>query len=270
MLDKTKHNLENQKQSHHKSELDLLSLQQEPLVGHLNHKPHPEPERHGHKAHEHQAIPHHIESEPLYLHGIDVSGNNGTINWRKVKNTHIDFAYIKATEGGTFKDSAFARNWSGATSAGIKHGAYHFFRPDKSVKTQIHNFVATVKHWNHGELPPVLDVEEPQRWKHLSHKRSADKVLGWLKGVKKELGVTPVIYMSASFAQDVLGNDKRLAQYPLWLAHYTKHKPDVPEPYQKHTFWQYTEAGKIAGISGAVDKNYFNGTKKQLAKFVKA
>ena len=33
------------------------------------------------------------------VEGIDVSGNQGTINWSGVYNDNITFAYVKATEG---------------------------------------------------------------------------------------------------------------------------------------------------------------------------
>src|SRR5262245_40181704 len=39
--------------------------------------------------------------------GIDVSHFQGTINWTSVHNAGTQFAYMKATEGTTFKDPSF-------------------------------------------------------------------------------------------------------------------------------------------------------------------
>jgi lysozyme len=64
--------------------------------------------------------------------GIDVSNHNPPVDWQAVKNANISFAFAKATEGATFKDITFARNWSGMKAAGIMRGAYHFFRPAKN------------------------------------------------------------------------------------------------------------------------------------------
>ncbi len=60
-------------------------------------------------------------------YGIDVSGHQGLIDWRAVAADDIDFAYIKASEGGDFVDDMFARNWREAAAAGVDRGAYHFF-----------------------------------------------------------------------------------------------------------------------------------------------
>src|SRR5947209_2272749 len=61
------------------------------------------------------------------VRGVDVSHYQGTINWTGVESDHIDFAYIKATEGGSTRDARFAANWQSAAAHGIRRGAYHFF-----------------------------------------------------------------------------------------------------------------------------------------------
>jgi lysozyme len=52
-----------------------------------------------------------------FLHevrGIDVSHHQGQIDWDALAAHHVAFAYIKATEGETFNDPRFSRNWVGA------------------------------------------------------------------------------------------------------------------------------------------------------------
>ncbi|MBV8795476.1 MAG: glycosyl hydrolase family 25, partial [Hyphomicrobiales bacterium] len=60
------------------------------------------------------------------IHGIDVSKFQGDIDWNAVASSGVKFAWIKATEGGNRADARFQANWSGAKSAGVPHGAYHF------------------------------------------------------------------------------------------------------------------------------------------------
>ncbi|AQT43495.1 lysozyme [Bartonella apihabitans] len=60
------------------------------------------------------------------VRGIDVSHHQGEIDWHKIKSQNISFAYIKATEGGDFKDPQFKKNWDHALEAGLRVGAYHF------------------------------------------------------------------------------------------------------------------------------------------------
>ena len=76
--------------------------------------------------------------------GIDVSHHQGPIEWPLLPRQGVDFAYIKATEGGDFRDSAFAANWAGARAAGIARGAYHFFTLCRSGADQAANFIAAV------------------------------------------------------------------------------------------------------------------------------
>ena len=60
-------------------------------------------------------------------YGIDVSAHQGSIDWASVAGDGIEFAYIKASEGGDFSDSRFRENWEAAADAGMDPGAYHFF-----------------------------------------------------------------------------------------------------------------------------------------------
>ena len=60
------------------------------------------------------------------VHGIDVSKFQGDIDWNRVADSGVKFAWIKASEGGDHADERFQANWEGAKAAGVPHGAYHF------------------------------------------------------------------------------------------------------------------------------------------------
>src|SRR6476620_6575337 len=76
--------------------------------------------------------------------GIDVSNHQGDIDWSALAGSNVAFAYIKATEGGDFRDKRFQLNWEGAKKAGITRGAYHFFTQCRPGAEQAKNFIATV------------------------------------------------------------------------------------------------------------------------------
>jgi lysozyme len=204
------------------------------------------------------------------LFGIDVSSYQGNIDWHQVKRAGAGFVFIKATEGSTFVDQAYLRNIAGARAANIPCGAYHFFRPQTSVDEQINNFVGTVGQLQVGDLQPVLDLEVPASWSTIAQATRLELVVRFLEGVKTQLGVEPIVYLSSSFAGDVLASSKELANYPLWVAHYTTApKPDVPLPWHIWTFWQHSDKGTIGGVKGFVDMNWFNGSLAQLELFRK-
>lgn len=55
-------------------------------------------------------------------YGLDVSSHQGTIDWPAVSRDGISAAYVKASEGGTWRDSHFATNWQGARRGAARRG----------------------------------------------------------------------------------------------------------------------------------------------------
>lgn len=198
--------------------------------------------------------------------GIDVSNHQGEIDWSAVvAHCGIKFAFIKASEGGTYQDKFYARNVSLARAAGLLTGPYHFFRPRGPVSLQVENFLNVLNSAETTDLPPVLDLETPGEWGQFTVSQRVELVTEFLTSVKSKLGRSPIIYMSASFSRDVLAEASMLIDYKLWVAHYTTApEPWVPAPWANWTFWQHTDKGTINGIKGNVDLDWFNGSLEQL------
>jgi lysozyme len=197
--------------------------------------------------------------------GIDVSRWQGKVDWAKVRQAGYTFAFVKATESAHWVDPNFVRNREEARKAGLYVGAYHFFRPKVMVEAQVLNFVRNIGSLRPGELPPVLDIEVPEDWKGIPQEERISMILHWLREVELRLGVKPIVYLSPSFAADILKHDKRLMDYMLWIAHYTgASQPRVPAPWTHWWFWQHSETGSVPGITGHVDLNRFNGREEDL------
>src|SRR5688500_18892234 len=64
------------------------------------------------------------------LPDIDVSNNNGQVNWGAVAGAGYVYAVAKVTEGTGFVDQTFATNRAQMKVNGLVRGAYHFARPD--------------------------------------------------------------------------------------------------------------------------------------------
>ncbi len=111
----------------------------------------------------------------------------------------------------------------------------------------------------------MLDLEVPAEWAGITAADRAPLAIQWLEAVESRLGVTPFIYLSPSFANEILMNAPALARFPLWLAHYTNApSTTVPQPWNTWTFWQYSNAGTTAGITQPVDLDRFNGSLDDL------
>ena len=94
------------------------------------------------------------------VRGVDVSSYQGEIDWTTVAaEPNLKFAFLKATEGRSWEDPYFDENWKLTKRAGLRRGAYHFYRPNRDAAEQA-TFFATVVRLEPGDLPPVLDVEK--------------------------------------------------------------------------------------------------------------
>lgn len=195
-------------------------------------------------------------AEALSARGIDVSHHQGRIDWRAVEGDGVGFVFVKATEGATFVDPAFRRNWAALGQTRMLRGAYHRFRPGRDALAQAGHFLA-VAPVGEGALPPVLDVEATDG---VSDARLVRGVRAWLAEVERRTGVRPVVYTKPGFRRAHLGS--ALDDYPLWIAEYGVESPSHP----RWTFWQHSERGRVAGIARAVDLDRFNGSRAELGQ----
>jgi GH25 family lysozyme M1 (1,4-beta-N-acetylmuramidase)/peptidoglycan hydrolase-like protein with peptidoglycan-binding domain len=194
--------------------------------------------------------------------GIDVSHWQGTIDWKQVAASGVSFAYIKATESGTYVDPQYTTNIKAAHTVGILRGAYHFARPGDSysAQTQADHFVqqATVN-GTLGELPPALDLEDAGRL-------SKDKLTAWVQSfvyrVQTKAGRRMVLYVSPVFAQASL--NASLSDIPLWVADWGVSEPPNFDGWTQWMFWQYTNQGHVSGVGGPVDRNVYAGSATAL------
>ena len=189
-----------------------------------------------------------------HLTGIDVSKWQGVVNWKEVQQAGMAFAFARATYGTSEIDSSFTENWQGMKEAGIVRGAYHFFLAAEDPARQAEFFINTVGSLDPGDLPPVIDVESDSG---VSSNLVAD-VQTWLDAVAKGLGRTPIIYTAPAYWNVNMNSD--FGNYPLWVAEYGVAEPKAVNGWTSWTLWQYSSTGKVSGVSGAVDLDYFNGT----------
>ncbi|QQL44389.1 GH25 family lysozyme [Sulfuriroseicoccus oceanibius] len=191
------------------------------------------------------------------VRGIDVSHHNGEVRWDSVGSEGIDFVFIKATEGADWQDPRFRSNWDGAQGAGLKVGAYHFFRTTSSGADQAMNFIATVPRLNDA-LPPVIDLEFSRESAVMKDDEFFEQLEVMRGRLREYYGVDPIIYTVRGFYDDYLtGIDVE----HFWLRS-TNGEPDWAS--DAWVFWQYTDRGRVRGIEGQVDLNVYRGDLAEL------
>lgn len=219
--------------------------------------------------------------------GVDVSVWEPRVDWRTLRAQGIRFALIRATSDVSYTDSLFKSHWEGARQEGILRGAYHYLFAKKPAKEQADHFIRTVGS-DRGELPPIIDLEDKYN-EDATNKDFINTCLAVLERIKNAFGRTPMVYSRKSFLQPRLTiNGKPPAwakDYLLWVAQYpwefnpnimpNKKMPEQPEGWQNWTFWQYSEATTIEGVTDVIGKktpcdlNWFRGTEAELYEFAK-
>jgi len=188
------------------------------------------------------------------IFGIDVSHHQGDINWNKVKkwkDKSIQFVYIKATEGATFIDKTYEKNFKGAKEQKILTGSYHYFRTTSSVKDQFKNFIQTISKEDQ-DLIPMIDVEEKKNWNNKEFHKNFKEFLGL---IENHFGQKPMIYTVNSFYNINLSG--KYNDYHFLIARYGKNSPNMRDK-SNWTIWQFSETGKVDGIPKLVDIDVIN------------
>lgn len=201
--------------------------------------------------------------------GVDVARYQGTIDWKKVAQSGIDFAMIRVgyrgKADGIIKEDPNGRyNLQEATRADMKIGAY-FFSTAISVDEakEEARWMANILAKYPITYPVVYDCEgfrEPSsRQYEMTKKERTDAALAFLETIER-LGYEGMFYASKGELElDNHWETSRIEEkYKIWVAQY----PAEPYPAteistyaQKHHMWQYSTTGSVPGISMPVDMN---------------
>lgn len=243
------------------------------------------------------------------IHGADISRwqhpNEKQIDFSKMYDAGVRFVMIKASDT-LDKSDALALKYlvmdrTAAQAAGIYTGFYHYtILPDvteddaiiRDATAQAQKALwrlASIGGYTERDLPYALDLEN--KCVRLSASGACQQyatrsaVTLWattfLRILKEKTGKVPILYSYSSFLEGSMNRNAELAQYPLWLAHYSIDPFDpLNQPGLKasgcyvHSWtgancdsqwsmWQYTSCGIAPkyGVPGSrLDLNLFRGT----------
>jgi lysozyme len=199
-----------------------------------------------------------------HLLGIDVSHYQGAIDWDRVKEAGVVFAFARVSDGTEVIDERFAENFAAMKKAGVRRGAYQFFRAALDPIAQADLLVDTVRKLGAADLPLVADVETADG---MAPEVVRESLRRWLRRVERRTRRRPIIYTSPSMGETLAG---AFADHVLWVAHYEVDCPTLPPGWQRWTFWQHSSTGRVAGVAGPVDLDVFAGTRAELRRLHRA
>ncbi len=198
--------------------------------------------------------------------GIDVSEKEGYIDWEKVAQDQISFAYICAgggdMDGTAVRDSYFEHNLTGAQEAEMATGVYYVLShaSPQECREQAGELVSWLQEMEEEgtktSLPvavwvlPVSTADDgTQDTEGQSKAEWTENTIAFCQALEGA-GYTPAIYGNlVSFT--MLLDMTQLEKYEKWI---TSNDTSLYFPYQ-FSCWQYTASGEIQGISTDVHRD---------------
>ena len=208
------------------------------------------------------------------VRGIDVASyqhqNGAAISWASVARAGYKFAAIKTTEGNYYVNPYAISDIVSAMSAGLYATVYHFAIPNITTGAVQAQFALKYSKYRSGgrALPLMLDIEYDP-YVNTDHTNecyglSAAAMRTWISSfvstARSLTGQYPIIYTTANWWDTCTGSSTAFGADPMWVAAYGVSSPPMPAGWPAYTFWQYSSAGTVSGVStsGGTDLSYFN------------
>ncbi|UQD52294.1 N-acetylmuramoyl-L-alanine amidase [Bacillus methanolicus] len=187
----------------------------------------------------------------------DFSHHQGTVDWAKASK-ELCLAIIRVQYGSRSIDQKYKEYVAGCKKYGIPFGHYAYaqFVSVSDAVQEAKDFLARA---DKDAKFLVVDVEE------VTTKNPADLVpatQAFIDYCKKNSGKKVGLYTGHSFYKEHR-MDKVKADF-LWIPRYAANdigQPNGPKPDMQADLWQYTQNGRLAGVSGTIDLNMIIGSK---------
>ena len=178
--------------------------------------------------------------------GIDVSKWQGDIDFKKLKESKVEFAMVRVgsedSEGKFFVDSKFEQNMKGFNEVNIPVGVYYYSYADskEKAKKEAKWVIKQIKKYD-IDLPVVFDWEDWSSYReyNMSFHTLTEVAEAFLEEIEKA-GYKGMLYSSKYYLENIWYPTK----YSLWLAHYT----DQTNYEGNYYLWQICSNGKVDGI----------------------
>ena len=185
---------------------------------------------------------------------IDLSKWNGKVDFNRVRCAGIDGVIIRTgfgVENPRQIDRRFEEYYSGAKTAGIYVGAYHYSYAKTAAESVAEaEFMLKILKGKSFELPVYGDFEEQGR---ISKSVCTAMVRAFCDRLE-DAGAWAGIYSYDTFFRDKLTSDVP-KRYTVWSARVENIFPKCVSSADVG-IWQHSWKGKVSGVSGDVDLDY--------------
>jgi GH25 family lysozyme M1 (1,4-beta-N-acetylmuramidase) len=201
--------------------------------------------------------------------GIDLSSHDHThydVQWRVEVAAGSRFVYVKATEGVSYVNPHFDRDYDTVRASGAYVGAYVFARPDLGDPIgQAEHFLRHARFTRDAQtLVPFVDLEWPYPAVGTGpcYDLTPDRMRAWIGAfvgrIESRVGRPPMIYTNANWWDPCTARDTSFGGYPLDIASYSRGQPPrLPAGWKTFTLWQYLPGDPTK--RGNHDRDVVNG-----------
>ncbi len=197
--------------------------------------------------------------EGATMKGIDVSKWNGDIDWKKVAESDVDYAIIRCGFGDDYvsqDDVYWEKNVKGCEENDIPFGVYIYSYAENvnQAKSEFAHVMRLIQ--GHTlNFPIYLDVEDSVQAK--LPKTTLTKIINTFVEAVHNQGYEVGIYANLNWWTNYI--DASIANNQTWfkwVAQYNNTGTTYQGIYQ---MWQCTSTGRVNGIYGDVDLNFWFG-----------
>ena len=180
--------------------------------------------------------------------GIDVSENNGRVDWNEVKAAGIDFAIVRLGYGNRHLDERFYENINGAIAAGLAVGVYYYsYALDAEAAEHEADFLVDILKdcgLTADRLPlgVFIDQEDADGYKErhgMPDNETLTDICRAFIEVCRERGFKCGVYASLDWLENRLDTDA-FPGAPIWCAQW-----DDECDWDGAAVWQYTDELEI-------------------------
>ena len=185
--------------------------------------------------------------------GVDLSKNNGDVDFEALKNAGVDFVMLRLGSRGyetglVTLDENFVSNITKAQSAGLEVGVYFYSQAvNEEEAVEEAEFVISNLVPYKISYPVAFDMEyisnDESRIDSLDEENKTQVAQAFLSRIERE-GYRTILYGNKDWLLGALMPDKLLKEYDVWL----NDQASIPDyPYQ-FKMWKYSAPQKIDGV----------------------
>ena len=197
-----------------------------------------------------------VSTPKKYTYGLDLSANQGNVDFNKVKTAGYDFVLLRSTTKNGQPDTKFEQYYNAATKAGLKIAGVYKYSYAMSIIEARKEAEEVIKLLNGRKVDIWYDVEDSKQL-ILGVDGLALIITAFLTYCVNK-GYNVGIYCNQNWYNNYIKSDiKQICRF--WVARYGKNTGQLDEQYKPKgkgiVMWQFTSKGQVDGIPGNVDLN---------------